>query len=160
VLAAITGLCIIAFCALYLQAVGRLTALQQEAAAALRAERFAQRPVFAISAEQASAVNEAIRRLNTPWERVFLALNAASAEAKQGSVGLLALEPDLSGQVVKVTAEARTVEAMLSYQRALQRQSAVQSALLVRHETITEDPSAPIRFLIETRFVAQLESAR
>lgn len=149
VLATVFSACIV--WVLHARGEDRLAALQQALATAQRSERIAARPVRGITVDQANAVNEAIRRLNTPWERMFLALNAASAGVRPGSVGLLSLEPDSSGQLIKVTAEARSLVSMLSYQRAMQHQKGVQSAFLVRHETMIEDPSAPVRFLIEAR---------
>jgi hypothetical protein len=104
-----------------------------------------------LSTEAARSVNEAIARLNTPWDRLFAVLKAAHAQLKPGSVALLSLEPDAVGQAVKVTAEARTVEAMLAYQRALQAQEAVQAAVLMRHEISSGASIAPIRFSLETR---------
>jgi hypothetical protein len=122
--------------------------LQQQRAAAV------QRPAGVITPQRARSVNDAIRRLNLPWDRLFVALNAAGSGVKTGSVALLALEPDVDAGLVRLTAEARDSDAMLRYQRRLEAQPGIASALLSRHEVVLEDPQAPLRFWLEVKLVA------
>ena len=100
----------------------------------------------AISPERARAVNDAIRRLNLPWSDILVALNKASTP----QVALLAQEPDPSTGVIKLLAEARSVEAMLAYQRRLE--TLFPEAVLTRHEVMNREPGSPVRFSIETRW--------
>jgi Tfp pilus assembly protein PilN len=64
------------------------------------------------------------------------------------------LEPNAQSNTLKLTAEAKTAEAMLAYQRALESQPEFESAVLARHEVQADDPNLPLRFTIEARWRA------
>jgi hypothetical protein len=102
----------------------------------------------AITPERARSVNDAIRRLNLPWDSIFSALNAASTP----QVALLSLEPDASASVVRLTGETKTTESMLALQRRLEKQEGIVSAVITKHEVRTDAPGAPVRFWIEARW--------
>jgi hypothetical protein len=144
-----------AFGTLLWQGQQRIDSLRAAAAALERQQRQVVVAPATITAERARAVNDAIGRLNLPWDRIFVALNAAGAQVRAGSVALLELEPDAAAGVVKITAEARSAEAMLNYQRRLEEQPAFASALMTRHEVIVEDPQAPMRFWIEAQLAQE-----
>lgn len=135
-------------------------AAQQRATAAAsdRAQRQAaaqrQRTVVTVSAERARAVNDAIRRLNLEWDKLFVALNSAAEgqqSAREGRVALLSLEPDVAGGVVKLIAETRNPESMLAYQKRLAGRPELAGAVITRHEVLVDEPQRPIRFWIEAR---------
>jgi hypothetical protein len=94
------------------------------------------------------SVNDAIRRLNLPWETIFAALNAASTP----QVALLSLEPDASAGVMRLMGEARSSEAMLALQRRLEAQPGIASSVVARHEVRSDGAAAPVRFSIEARW--------
>jgi hypothetical protein len=102
-------------------------------------------------AGRARAVNEAIRRLNLPWNSMLSAVDTAMS----ADVALLALEPDAGAGLMRLTGEANSAEAMLRLQRRLSEQGSVASAFLTRHEVRTTSAGAPVRFWIEVRWVAQ-----
>ena len=102
----------------------------------------------AITRERARSVNDAIRRLNLPWETIFAALNAASTP----QVALLSLEPDVAASVVHLMVETRSTEAMLALQHRLEAQPGIVSAAILRHEMRSDSPGAPLRFWIEARW--------
>jgi hypothetical protein len=112
----------------------------QQSAVAARAQ------AGALSPERARAINDAIRRLNLPWADILVTLNKAST----GRVALLAQEPDPSTGIIKLLAEAKSVEAMLEYQRRLE--ALFPEAVLTRHEVMAKEPGTPVRFSIETRW--------
>lgn len=148
---------------LWLQGEQRIAELRAGVAAAQRQQQRAaavQRTAGAITPERARSVNDAIRRLNLPWDRLFVALNSAGAEVRAGSVALLALEPDVRAGLVKLTADARNPDAMLRYQRQLEVQPGIASALLSRHEIVVDDPQAPVRFWLDIRLAAEVEDRR
>jgi hypothetical protein len=124
------------------QATSELATLQPSAA---REER---KTAGSIARERARSVNDAIRRLNLPWEAIFAALNAAATR----QVALLSLEPDPSAGVVHLMGEARSTEALFSLQRRLEGQAGIASALVSRHEVQGDRPGAPVRFSIEARW--------
>jgi len=136
-----------------------LRVLRAEAAKAERLARTASRPApVRLTPDRARAVNDAVIRLNTPWERLFAVLSAAADRTRPRALALLALEPESAVQAVKITAEARSVEAMLSYQRALQSNPDVQSAVLTRHEVPADETVGVVRFWIELRLAPQPEA--
>lgn len=106
-----------------------------------------------ITAEQARSVNDAVRRLNLEWDKIFAALKGADSAIGNGAgrVSLLTLEPDPVTGVVKLSAEARSLNAMLGYQKQLESQSDVESAVVTKHEVQLDNAQAPVRFVIEAR---------
>lgn len=107
-------------------------------------------PRALVSPAQAAAVNGAVMRLNLPWRE----LQDAIAAATPRSVALLALEPDARKRVLKITAEARSSDAMITYLHALKQQELFSSVSLTRHEINEQDANQPIRFQIEAQWVA------
>jgi len=103
-----------------------------------------------ISDTQAAAVNAAVLQLNLPWR----ALHDAIGEATPPSIALLALEPDARKRSIKLTAEARTSDAMIGYVELLKRQELFAGVSLTRHEINEQDPNRPIRFQIEAEWSA------
>jgi hypothetical protein len=74
---------------------------------------------------------ETIRRIATPWDRLFAALELARNER----VSLLAIEPDAEARRVALSAEATDYLAALTYVANLEHASALKEVRLVRHET-------------------------
>lgn len=112
-----------------------------------------------ITADEARSVNDAVRRLNLEWDRIFAALRGADAAVGNaaGRVSLLTLEPDPATGLVKLTAEARSLNAMLGYQKQLESQVDVASAVVTKHEVQLDNAQAPVRFVIEARMRPGLE---
>lgn len=104
-----------------------------------------------ISEAQAGAVNRIVLQLNLPWRD----LHDAIAAATPASIALLALEPDARRRRMKISAEARTSEAMLAYVEQLKRQPLFADVALRRHEINEQDPNRPIRFQLDAQWVAQ-----
>jgi Tfp pilus assembly protein PilN len=129
------------------QAGSELAALQRTQARATAAQERSVR-TGAITPERARSVNDAIRRLNLPWDAIFSALNTAASS----QVALLSLEPDAAAGVVRLTGETRTTESMLALQRRLGQQSGITSAVITKHEVKVGSPGAPVRFWIEARW--------
>jgi hypothetical protein len=97
---------------------------------------------------QASAVNAAVRQVNLPWRALHDAIGAATPPA----VALLALEPDAHKSSVRITAEARTSDAMIAYVEQLRTVEWFSGVLLSRHEINEQDPNRPIRFQIDAQW--------
>jgi hypothetical protein len=130
------------------QASSELAALQRTHARATNAaDRTVRGP---ITPERARSVNDAIRRLNLPWDAIFNALNAASTP----QVALLALEPDASSSLVRLTGETKTTESMLALQHRLEQQENIVSAVITKHEVRVDSPGAPVRFWLEAKWEA------
>jgi hypothetical protein len=109
--------------------------------------------VGVITPERARSVNDAVRRLNLPWQTVFVALSDAAAGAPR--IALLTLEPDAASGVVRLAAEARSIDHALVFQKRLEQQPGIRSAVLTKHEVVRDDPQAPVRFWIEARLAVE-----
>lgn len=124
--------------------------LRQQAQASASREQAAAR--VTISADRARAINDAVRRLNLPWDAILAALDAALDAASTPQVALLTLEPDATDGIVHLTGEARSVDAMLSLQHRLQAQGEFASVVLVHHELRSDRPGTPVRFSFDVRW--------
>jgi len=132
-----------------------LTSLQRtEQRAANRAA-----PAAMITADQAGSINDAVRRLNMEWSGILAALGDTDAAVGNGvnRVALLTLEPDPATGVVKLSAEAKSLGAMLNYQKQLESRASIESAVITRHEVQLDHAQAPVRFLVEARMRAASE---
>ena len=107
-------------------------------------------PAQPIPDAQAAAVNSAVMQLNLPWR----ALHDAVGAATPARIALLALEPDARRRSIKITAEAKTSDAMIGYVEALKEQDLFAGVALTRHEINELDPNRPIRFQLEAEWRA------
>jgi hypothetical protein len=103
-----------------------------------------------ISDTQAAAVNAAVMQLNLPWRALQDAINAATPP----NIAMLALEPDARKRSMKITAEAKSSDAMIAYVEELKKQELFAGVAITRHEINELDPARPIRFQIEAEWTA------
>lgn len=83
-----------------------------------------------INAEEYEFARATVRRLSTPWTRLFQALEAAQIDR----IALLAVEPDAESGTVSLSGEAKDYLAVLSYVTTLEEQRSLQRVHLARHE--------------------------
>ena len=100
--------------------------------------------------EAIARANEVAHGLARRWDRVFLAIESASAP----DVALLAIEPDPRKGLVRLTAEAKGKNAMLDYVDRLQAAQPLQRVMLEQHEVLAEVPEKPVRFVVSAAWVA------
>ncbi|MFJ3523096.1 pilus assembly protein [Pseudomonas sp. NPDC090203] len=81
-------------------------------------------------------------QLRRPWERLFAALETLRGK----DIALLTLTPDARKGQVRITAEARDLEAMLTFHRQLQDSPELRDVSLVNHEIVANSPQKPILF--------------
>ncbi len=93
-------------------------------------------------AEAMAGARMVVSHLAGPGERLFVTLEAID----EPDVALLALTPDTAKRTMRIQAEARGPEAMLSYLRILKRSRAFTQVVLVEHEVQDSDPDRPLRF--------------
>jgi Tfp pilus assembly protein PilN len=105
------------------------------------------RPATVSAGEQARnrATLRVARGLQTPWFDLLSALESAPHD----SVALLAIEPSIARQSVRLTAEARDPSAMLDYLAALQADSRLAQVMLVSHQVQAQAPGRPVRFQMQ-----------
>jgi hypothetical protein len=97
----------------------------------------------ALKAELARA-NDTVRALGLPWAEVFGAIEAANSD----DVSLLALDPTPEKRMLKLHAEARNMEAVLAYLRALGGNPVFSAVNLQSHQVQQTDPLHPVRFVV------------
>lgn len=81
--------------------------------------------------------------LNTPWNPLFRALEAAPQK-----VALLSMEPDAHKRELILTGEAKDFKEMLDYVRYLQGQTMLSGIALQTHQINHQDRDKPVRFRI------------
>jgi hypothetical protein len=95
-------------------------------------------------AQEVRRANEVLRHLTLPWEQLFQAVETAGGR----NVALLALEPDMEKQVVKISGEAKDMAAVLNYITRLEEQGAFGGVYLQSHQVQQRDPDRPVRFAL------------
>ena len=95
-----------------------------------------------------NAINNAIARLNVPWNELFAAFEAERPK----EVGLLALLPDPRRRVLIVHAETLTARAMTDFVDRVRAAPAFTEAVLVKHERREQDAGQPYRFAVEVHW--------
>ena len=132
----------------YRDAVHELAAVDA-AQGLLNADR---RPQRAVSKErldeEAKIIDATVRQLSIPWAQLIEALEAAST----GEVTVLQLQPETQQRSLRLTAEAKTREAMLRYVRRLGETRVLTGVHLINHHVQVEDPSRPIQFGVQAAF--------
>jgi len=79
----------------------------------------------------------------------FAPLLRSLEEAATRDVAILQLQPDAHLRVVKLTAEARSQEAMFAYLRRLAAAKNLGDTHLVSHQVQRDDPQRPIQFSVQ-----------
>lgn len=126
---------------------------QKEARLAASARRAPTLPARAdgASAEEIAFVRETARRLSTPWDRLFAALEAAHSDR----AALLTIEPDAENGTVTLTGEAKDYLAALTYVANLAEQKTLRRVHLVRHEISRSSPQRPVLFTVSAAWKEQ-----
>ena len=82
------------------------------------------------------------QQLRRPWERLFAMLEAMPRE----NVALLTLTPDARKGQVRISAEARDLEAMLEFHQRLEASDELSDVSLLSHEIVANVPEHPVQF--------------
>lgn len=118
----------------------------ETAAALLGAER---RPARAVPKErldeEVKAAEAVVRSLTLPWAALVETLERAARR----DVAILQLQPDAQTRVLRLTAEARSREAMFDYVRRLGAGRILAEAHIVTHHVQLEEPQRPIQFTVQ-----------
>jgi hypothetical protein len=94
---------------------------------------------------QVKVANEVLQRLQWPWDELLETLGSTGGSRR---VALLSLEPDPEKNAVRLSAEAKDVNAMLAYVRWLEQQEMLEQAFLQNHQVQRQDPQQPVRFAV------------
>ena len=97
------------------------------------------------SREQAQNLEEMRQvslQLRRPWERLFAMLETLPRD----DVALLSLTPDARKGQLRISAEARDLEAMLNFHRQLEASDELSDVSLLNHEIVSQVPEHPVQF--------------
>lgn len=110
------------------------------------------RPVRAIARERleehAKAAQSAIRQLALPWAALVRTLETAALK----DVAILQLQPDAQQRLLRLTAEASSLETMLGYLRRLGAAPGLSEVHLLAHQVREDDPQRPVQFTLQASF--------
>jgi Tfp pilus assembly protein PilN len=125
----------------------QLEVLRLEAASGLAApQRAAARPVTPARLEdEARSAEAVVRQLTVPWAALIRTIEQAATK----EVAILQLQPDAEQRVLRLTAEARSREAMFDYLRRLSAARGLAEVHLVSHQVQRDDPQHPIQFAVQ-----------
>ena len=92
-----------------------------------------------------AAVNVAIAEIVLPWTAIFKTLEATNDEA----VKLLAVEPNIRKQTLRMSAVALGVDDMMNYVDSLIQQKMLKSVALISQEVAEVNGQSAVRFVVE-----------
>lgn len=90
-----------------------------------------------------------VQQLSLDWNQLFRAVQLSAG----AQVALLSIQPDAVKQVIRITGEARDMDAMLEYVTRLRRQHALAQVILTNHEIKAQDPDKPVQFSISAKWM-------
>jgi len=93
-----------------------------------------------------AAVNAAIAEIVLPWNAIFKILEATKSDA----VKLLAVEPSIKKQTLRITALALDVDSMMAYVDSLIQQKMLKNVALVSQESAEVNGQPAVHFVVET----------
>lgn len=112
--------------------------------------------------DQRRGLNTVVRQLNTPWQDLFDQLEKTTPT----DIALISIEPDAKRATIRLVAEAKRLETLLSYASDLQQQGVLGRLTYSKHETNDQDSNKPVRLSFELdmrmpqRLVATTQAAR
>ncbi|KJK17097.1 pilus assembly protein [Pseudomonas sp. NPDC087612] len=93
-------------------------------------------------AEKLAQMRSVSQQLQRPWERLFNMLEGLP----QDDVALLTLTPDARKGQLRISAEARDLEAMLAFHKRLEASDELRDVSLLNHEIIAKQAEHPVQF--------------
>ncbi len=94
---------------------------------------------------------DVVVRLQQPWQELFRSLESA----RRPNVALLSIESAQDKRNVKISGEAKDLEAMVAYLAALRQRPALADVYLESHELQLKDPQRPVRFVMTASWGAR-----
>ncbi|SEN26173.1 hypothetical protein SAMN04487857_112156 [Pseudomonas sp. ok272] len=93
-------------------------------------------------AQNLAEMRKVSQQLRRPWERLFATLESLPRD----NIALLTLTPDARKGQVRITAEARDLEAMLDFHQRLEASDELSDVSLLSHEIAANVPEHPVLF--------------
>lgn len=95
-------------------------------------------------AHEVDRARKLLLQLSMPWDDVFSGVEAADSR----NVGVLRIESDVDRRRLKIDAEAKNIDAMLKYVRAIEAQPAFTDVFLQNHQIVAQDARRPVHFVL------------
>ena len=92
---------------------------------------------------------DVLEQLALPWEHLFEDIESSPDD----HVALLAIEPDAAKHLVSISGEAKDLNAMLGYLRALQAKDSLTGIYLQSHHIDQQTAEHPVRFVVLASWV-------
>lgn len=89
--------------------------------------------------------NAVILELGLPWKELFDAFESSQKK----NVAVLAIEPDAQKGLVRISAEAKSLDSLPDYLAYLQKVPLFQDVMLLNHQIQDQDPQKPARFMLQ-----------
>lgn len=93
--------------------------------------------------------NDVLAQLTLPWESLFKDIESS----QRNHVALLSIEPDSEKRVIKITGEAKDLDAILGYIRFLQKKETLTGVYLQNHRVEQQTGEKPVRFVVAASWV-------
>jgi hypothetical protein len=94
--------------------------------------------------DQIKKANAVLRLMNVPWGELFAAIESA----ENGTVALLAVQPDPRSRSVLIGGQARSLTAVFTYMERLEHTGHLRDVVLVSHELKSKEPGQPVAFAV------------
>jgi Tfp pilus assembly protein PilN len=94
--------------------------------------------------------NQIVQKRAIPWDTLFREIEAASDK----NVGVLSIQPDAGGRVLRITGEARDAAALAEYIARLERQPSLDHVYLAEHELRQVQGRSSLRFGLQAIWTA------
>ncbi|WP_085689053.1 MULTISPECIES: PilN domain-containing protein [unclassified Pseudomonas] len=95
-------------------------------------------------AQNLAEMRKVSQQLRRPWERLFAMLEAMPRD----DIALLTLTPDARKGQVRISAEARDLQAMLDFHKRLEASDELSDVSLLSHEIVVKSPEQPVQFTL------------
>ena len=93
-------------------------------------------------AQKLAQMRNLSQQLQRPWDSLFSLLEGLP----QDDIALLSLSPDARNGQVRISAEARDLEAMLAFHKRLEASAELHDVSLLNHEILVKQPERPVLF--------------
>lgn len=94
--------------------------------------------------------NQVVQKRAIPWDALFRDIEAASDK----DVGVLSIQPDAGGRMLRITGEARDAAALAAYIARLELQPALDQVYLAEHELRQEQQRSSLRFGLNALWIS------
>lgn len=98
--------------------------------------------------EQVKEVEAVMRQLTLPWAPLIESIENAGTR----DIAILQLQPDARQRVLRITAEARSQDAMVDYLKRLTQARGFGEVHLLNHQVREDDPQRPVQFAAQASF--------